>query len=89
MAGHAQKCHAERLGLLFITEVKLCDGKSLAASNRPPTDFAIDCNTLRGTEGATGCDVTPIEFLSATGLLRIHVCNWFIRLQPECQTILS
>jgi len=39
------------------------------ASNRPPTDFAIDCNTLRGTEGATGCDVRPIEFLSSCVLV--------------------
>ena len=33
-------------------------------SNRPPADFAIDCNT-HGSKGATGCDVTPIEFLTS------------------------
>ena len=33
-------------------------------SNRQPADFAIDCNT-HGSKGATGCDVTPIEFLTS------------------------
>ena len=32
-------------------------------SNRPPANFAIHCNTQRGYERATGCDVTSIKFL--------------------------
>jgi len=34
-------------------------------SNHTPADFAIDCITLHGCKGATGCDVTPTEFLSS------------------------
>jgi len=44
------------------------------ASNHPPADFAIDCNTLHSSKGATGCDVMPIEFLSSC--VQLVYSNW-------------